>query len=131
MIAYGDADVMVAGGSKDGFALAIGGFCSARALSTRSDDPATASRPWKRAGRLRLGRGAGVLVLELGTRARGARILPRLLARHERGRSSHDRAERRRGRSAPLHVECAQNRAKSDGNHYINAHGTSTQLKSG
>src|SRR5262249_57443416 len=84
LIEYGDADVMFAGGSEATISpLGVGGFCAARALSTRNDDPATASRPWDRnRDGFVLGEGAGVVVIEEyeHARARGARVYCELVA---------------------------------------------------
>ena len=113
MIQYGDADVMVAGGAEYATTgVAMGGFCSARAMSTRNDEPAKASRPWdKDRDGFVLSDGAGVLVLEEYEHAkkRGARIYCELVGFGMSARRlSHDLAEReRRGRGA-LHERGAE-----------------------
>jgi len=133
-IRYGEADVMVAGGSEAVVTeLAIGGFAAARALSTRNDDPASASRPWdKERDGFVLGEGAGAMVLEEyeHARARGAHIYCELIGYGVSADAYHMTAPSEDGDGA---FRCMRNAVKDaavePGDvHYINAHGTSTPL---
>ena len=133
-IRYGDADIMIAGGAEATVTeLAIGGFASARALSTRNDDPAAASRPWDRdRDGFVLGEGAGAVVLEEYERAkaRGARIYCEVTGYGVSADAYHMTAPSEDGDGA---FRCMRNALKdagqaSDAVDYINAHGTSTPL---
>ena len=134
LIEYGDADIMVAGGAEATVTpLSIGGFASAKALSTRNDDPATASRPWDigRDGFV-MGEGAGVLVLEEyeHAKARGAKIYCELAGYGMSADAYHMTAPTEDGSGAARAMRNALNNAQTnfDEVHYINAHGTSTPL---
>ena len=132
LIEYGDADVMVAGGAEATISpLGLGGFAAMRALSTRNDDPASASRPWdKDRDGFVLGEGAGVLVLEEYefAKARGAKIYAELAGFGMSADAGHMTAPNMDGpRRAMVHaMKNAQ--INADQVDYLNAHGTSTPL---
>ncbi|QEM81380.1 beta-ketoacyl-ACP synthase II [Halomonas binhaiensis] len=132
-IAYGDADVMVCGGAEMATTpLGLGGFSAARALSTRNDDPAAASRPWDRdRDGFVLSDGAGVLVLEdyEHAKARGANIYAEVVGFGMSDDAYHMTSPPEDGRGAAASMANAIKDAKLDPSEidYINAHGTSTQ----
>ena len=132
MISQGQADVMIAGGAEMATSpVGLGGFCAARALSTRNDDPQRASRPWDRdRDGFVLSDGAGIMVLEEyeHARKRGARIYAELSGFGMSGDAFHMTAPSENGKGAALCMRNALTSAGLDFSEvdYINAHGTST-----
>ena len=132
LIEYGDADMMVAGGSECSLSpLGVGGFAAMRALSTRNDDPATASRPWDvdRDGFV-LGEGAGVVVLEELEHAkrRGAKIYAELIGFGMGADAFHMTAPNVDGPKRAMEAALRSASLNADQVQYLNAHGTSTPL---
>ena len=134
LIEYGDADIMIAGGAECTVSeLGLGGFCAARALSTRNDDPKTASRPWdKDRDGFVLSEGAGVVVLEEyeHAKARGARIYGELAGFGMSADANHMTAPCEDGEGAARCMTNALRNSKVniDEVNYLNVHGTSTPL---
>lgn len=132
MIEYGDADVVVAGGAEASISpLGVGGFASMRALSTRNDDPTTASRPWDRdRDGFVLGEGAGVMVLEEYeyAKARGARIYAELAGFGMSADAGHMTAPNMDGPRRAMLSAMTNAGVNVDQIDYVNAHGTSTPL---
>lgn len=132
LIKYGDADVMIAGGAEGAVcALGMGGFAAMKALSTRNDDPATASRPWDK-GRdgFVMGEGAGVLVLEELEHAkkRGAKIYAELVGFGMSSDAYHITAPNTEGPALAVTRALKDGGINVDEVDYVNAHGTSTPL---
>jgi 3-oxoacyl-[acyl-carrier-protein] synthase II len=132
MIEYGDADVMIAGGAEGTMSpLGVGGFAAARALSTRNDDPATASRPWDRdRDGFVLGEGAGVMVLEEYEHAkkRGAKVYAELIGFGMGADAYHMTAPNVDGPKRSMKAALRNAGINADAVDYLNAHGTSTPL---
>ncbi|QDL55426.1 beta-ketoacyl-ACP synthase II [Rhodoferax aquaticus] len=132
MIEYGDADVMIAGGSESTVSpLGIGGFAAMRALSTRNDDPTTASRPWDRdRDGFVLGEGGGILVLEEyeHAKARGAKIYAELAGFGMSADAGHMTAPNMDGPRRAMLSALRNAQVNVDKVDYLNAHGTSTPL---
>ena len=132
LIEYGDADVMIAGGSEATVSpLGVGGFAAARALSTRNDDPQTASRPWdKDRDGFVLGEGAGVVVLEEyeHARKRGAKIYAELIGFGMGADAFHMTAPNVDGPKRSMKAALRNAGINADQVQYLNAHGTSTPL---
>jgi 3-oxoacyl-[acyl-carrier-protein] synthase II len=132
LIEYGDADVMIAGGSESTICpLGIGGFDTMRALSTRNDDPTTASRPWdKDRDGFVMGEGAGIMVVEDYEHAarRGARIYCELVGFGMSADAYHMTAPDMDGARRCMVAALRSAGVNSDQVNYLNAHGTSTPL---
>lgn len=132
MIEYGDADVMVAGGAEAAITeLSVAGFASARALSSRNDDPATASRPWdKDRDGFVIGEGAGVMVLEEyeSAKKRGAKIYAELIGYGMSADAYHMTAPNMDGPRRSMRNALNNAGINPDQVQFVNAHGTSTPL---
>jgi len=132
MIEYGDADAMVAGGAEAAITeLSVAGFASARALSSRNDDPATASRPWdKDRDGFVIGEGAGVMVLEEYefAKKRGAKIYAELVGYGMSADAYHMTAPNMDGPRRSMRNALNNAGINSDEVQFVNAHGTSTPL---